>query len=87
MQTLRFISLLVTALSRGPSFAHVLEAPPRLMKWSSELWREATVFNGQYQMFGLLGGPLDGAAVVITAGAGKSVTWSSPHSSFSVSAR
>src|SRR5262245_2180337 len=67
MTALRLCCLLITALSLGPSFAHVLEAPPRLMKWSLELWREATVFNGQYQLFGMLGGPLDGAAVLITA--------------------
>lgn len=64
---LRVVVLLVTALSLGPSFAHVLEAPPRLLHWSPMLWRETTVFNGQYQFFGMLGGPLDGAAVLLTA--------------------
>jgi hypothetical protein len=63
----RLITLLVTALSLGLSFAHVLESPPRLSKWSPELWREATVFNGQYLLFGTLGGPLDVAAVLATA--------------------
>jgi hypothetical protein len=64
---LRVAALLVTALSLGPSFAHVLEAPPRLLRWSPQLWREATVFNGQYQLFGSIGGALDGAAVLVTA--------------------
>jgi hypothetical protein len=67
---LRILSLLVltlAALSLGPSFAHVLEAPPRLTVWSPELWREATVFNGQYQLFATIGGPLDVAAILATA--------------------
>lgn len=61
-------ALIVTALSLGPSFAHVLEAPPRLLDWPPELWREATVFHGQFRLFGILGGPLDGGAVLVTAG-------------------
>ncbi|MCZ4089152.1 DUF1772 domain-containing protein [Sinorhizobium psoraleae] len=58
-------SLLLTALSLGPSFAHVLEAPPRLTVWSPELWREATVFNGQFELFARIGGPLDVAAILM----------------------
>ena len=61
-------ALIVTALSLGPSFAHVLEAPPRLLDWPPELWREATVFHGQYRLFGLIGGALDCGAVLVTAG-------------------
>lgn len=53
------VSLLLAALSLGPSFAHVLEAPPRLFVWAPELWREATVFNGQFVLFAKVGGPLD----------------------------
>jgi hypothetical protein len=64
---LRVTALLVTALSLAPSFAHVLEAPPRLLRWSPALWREATVFNGQYQLFGTVGAAIDGAAVLVTA--------------------
>ena len=60
-------SLLTTALSLAPSFAHVLEAPPRLLVWSPELWRETTVFNGQFQLFALVGAPIDLAAIVLTA--------------------
>lgn len=61
------LTLVLTALSLGPSFAHVLEAPPRLTVWSPELWREATVFNGQYQFFAYVGGPLDVAAILSSA--------------------
>ncbi len=65
---LSLAALVVTALSLGPSFAHVLEAPPRLTTWSPELWREATVFNGQFYLFGVLGGPLDIGAILVTGG-------------------
>ncbi|MGO4572822.1 hypothetical protein [Microvirga sp. 2TAF3] len=61
----RFLALVISALSLGPSFAHALEALPRLTVWSPELWREATVFNGQFQLFGILGGPLDGGAILV----------------------
>ncbi|MXP64996.1 DUF1772 domain-containing protein [Roseomonas sp. M0104] len=67
IRALSLASLVVTALSLGLSFAHVLEAPPRLLDWPPELWREATVFHGQFRLFGLLGGPLDGGAVLVTA--------------------
>ena len=60
-------ALVLAALSLGPSFAHVLEAPPRLNTWSPELWREATVFNRQFQLFAWIGGPLDLAAILVTA--------------------
>lgn len=59
----KFAALLITALSLGPSFAHVLEAPPRLEAWPPQLWIDATVFHGQYVVFGALGAPLDGGAM------------------------
>jgi hypothetical protein len=62
----RVFSLVVGALSLAPSFAHVLEAPPRVADWPPELWRETTVFHGQYALFGLIGGPVDMLAVVLT---------------------
>jgi len=58
-------SLLCGALSLGPSFTHVLEAPPRLSRWSPELWREATVFNGQFALFAIVGAPLDLGAILL----------------------
>lgn len=61
------LTLLVAALSFSPTFAHLLEAPPRLRVWSPELWREATVFNGQFRLFGLIGGPLDVVVIPIAA--------------------
>jgi hypothetical protein len=57
----------VAALSLGPSFAHVLEAAPRLTQWTPELWREATVFNAQFWMFAAVGAPLDLSAIAMPA--------------------
>lgn len=57
----------IAALSLGPSFAHVLEAAPRLNTWSPELWRETTVFNGQFQLFAVVGAPLDIVAIFCPA--------------------
>jgi hypothetical protein len=63
----RLAALLLAALSLAPSYAHMLEAPPRLTRWSPELWREATVFGGQYQYFAIIGGPIDVAVIIATA--------------------
>ena len=60
------LTVTVAALSLGPSFAHVLEAPPRLT-WAPDLWREATVFNAQFRLFAEVGAPLDVAAVLCPA--------------------
>jgi hypothetical protein len=64
---LRATALLLAALSLGLSFAHLLEAPPRLLAWPPDLWRETTVFHGQYRLFGLVGGPIELFGVVLTA--------------------
>lgn len=60
-------ALTVAALSLGPSFAHVLEAGPRLTVWPPELWRDATVFNAQYVLFAYVGAPVDVAAILVPA--------------------
>lgn len=65
--TWSFLAVLVMALSLGPSFAHLLEAPPRLTSWSPELWREATVFHGQFAYFAIVGAPLDIGAILVGA--------------------
>lgn len=61
------LTAIVAALSLGPSFAHVLEAAPRLSVWSQELWRETTVFNAQFWLFAVVGAPLDLAAIALPA--------------------
>jgi hypothetical protein len=57
------LTALVAALSLGPSFTHVLEAPPRLA-WPPDLWRETTVFNAQFWLFAAVGAPIDIAAIL-----------------------
>jgi len=59
---------MLAALSLAPSYAHLLEAPPRLQAWPAWLWIEATVRHGQFVMFRNLGGPIDVAAVLVLAG-------------------
>jgi hypothetical protein len=58
------ISLVLAALSLGPSYAHVLEALPRLAIWPAELWRETTVFHRQFEWYAVIGAPLDVAAII-----------------------
>jgi hypothetical protein len=61
------VAIVIAALSLGQSFAHALEAPPRLKVWSPELWHETTVFNGQFRLFLAVGAPLDMAAILAPA--------------------
>ncbi|TGP23569.1 MULTISPECIES: DUF1772 domain-containing protein [unclassified Mesorhizobium] len=61
------LTITIAALSLGPSFAHALESLSRLTRWSPALWREATVFNAQFQLFLLVGAPLDLAAILCPA--------------------
>jgi hypothetical protein len=61
------IALTVAALSLAPSFAHALEAWPRVFVWPPELWRETTVFNAQFALFLYIGAPLDLAAIGLPA--------------------
>jgi hypothetical protein len=58
------VSLVLAALSLGPSYAHVLEALPRLTVWPAELWRDATVFHRQFEWYALIGAPVDVAAII-----------------------
>lgn len=62
-------ALVLAALCLAPSYAHLLEAPPRLLRWSPELWREATVFNGQFVLFALAGAPVEIGCIVATGAA------------------
>ena len=58
------LTLALAALSLGPSFAHVLEAPPRLHDWPAQLWIDATVRHGQFVLFRDIGAPLDIGAIL-----------------------
>ena len=60
-------TLTLATLSFGPSFAHALEAAPRLTRWPAQLWIDATVLHGQFALFRLIGGPIDVAAILAAA--------------------
>jgi hypothetical protein len=50
-----------------PSFAHVLEAGPRLTNWPPELWLETTAFHQQFKWFAIGGAILDTSVIVLLA--------------------
>jgi hypothetical protein len=64
--------LVLSALILGLTFAHVLELPQRL-HYSAELWMRLTQPNALYRYFGLVGGPLEVAAVLSLAGLATAV--------------
>jgi hypothetical protein len=67
VRTWSILTLILAALSLAPSFAHLLEAPPRLRIWPQSLWIETTVMHGQFTLFRNIGGPLDILAIVAAA--------------------
>lgn len=62
----RLLSLLLTALSLGMSFAHVLEMPVKL-RWPPAFWADVTTFHGLYYLFGRIGSVIDVGAVLACA--------------------
>ncbi|HEX6958002.1 MAG TPA: hypothetical protein VF194_08455 [Ferrovibrio sp.] len=54
LKTLRYAALILSALSLGMGFCHLMELPARI-NWSADLWVGSTVEGGLYQMFGSLG--------------------------------
>jgi hypothetical protein len=54
LKTWRFMALILTALSAGLSFAHLLELPPRIFYFDARLWVETTT-KGLYALFGTVG--------------------------------
>jgi len=68
LRVTKTVALVMAALSLAPSFAHALESYPRLMIWSPELWRDATVFNAQFYLFAVPGAPIDILAILVPAG-------------------
>src|SRR5215207_9453425 len=54
LKTWRFVTVLLTALSAGLSFAHLLELPPRVYYFDAQLW-VATTTKGLYALFGTVG--------------------------------
>jgi len=54
LKTWRFVTVMLTALSAGLSFAHLLELPPRVFHFDARLW-VATTTRGLYALFGTVG--------------------------------
>lgn len=54
LKTWRFVTVILTALSAGLSFAHLLELWPRVFYFDAKLW-VATTTRGLYALFGTAG--------------------------------
>jgi len=54
LKSWRFVTIILTALSAGLSFAHLLELPPRVFYFDARLW-VATTTGGLYALFGTVG--------------------------------
>jgi hypothetical protein len=59
----RTMAVVLSGLTMGLTFAHVLELPQRL-QYDAELWTALTRPNALYRYFGIVGGPIEVAAVV-----------------------
>lgn len=54
LKSWRFVTITLTALSAGLSFAHLLELTPRVFYFDAKLW-VATTTKGLYALFGTVG--------------------------------
>lgn len=54
----RLVTILLTALTMGLAFCHLMEMPARL-EWDAALWVTATAPGGLYRMFGTIGAVID----------------------------
>ena len=63
LRIVRFIAVMLAAVTLGMGFCHLMELPAR-MGWDQYLWVGTTVQGGLYRMFGTLGALIDVAAIV-----------------------
>ena len=66
LRTVRFISVMLAALTLGMGFCHLMQLPAR-MAWDQYLWVGSTVQGGLYAMFGSTGAAIDVATVIALA--------------------
>jgi hypothetical protein len=59
----RFLTIMLTALSAGLSFAHLLELPPRVFYFDAKLW-VATTTKGLYALFGTVGAVVEVGSIL-----------------------
>src|SRR5262249_38212979 len=63
MRIWRFLTILLTALSTGMSFCHLLELPPRVFYFDAQLWITITT-RGLYYLFGTVGAVIEVGSVL-----------------------
>ncbi len=66
LKAVRFIALLLAALTLGMGLCHLLQLPSR-MGWDQYLWVGSTVQGGLYSLFGSAGAVIDILAVITLA--------------------
>jgi uncharacterized membrane protein len=63
MRIWRFLTIMLTALSTGMSFCHLLELPPRVFYFDAQLWITVTT-KGLYYLFGTVGAVIEVGSVL-----------------------
>lgn len=63
LKAIRFIALMLAALTLGLGFCHLMQLPSR-MGWDQYLWVGSTVQGGLYAMFGTIGAAIFVATVI-----------------------
>jgi hypothetical protein len=63
LRTMRFVAMLLAALTLGLGFCHLMQLPSR-MGWDQYLWVGSTVQGGLYAAFGSVGALIFVAAVI-----------------------
>jgi len=66
LKTWRFMTVILTALSAGLSFAHLLMLPPRIYYFDAQLW-VATTTKGLYALFGSVGAFVEIGSILTAA--------------------
>jgi hypothetical protein len=66
VKAVRFVAILLAALTLGMGFCHLLQLPSR-MGWDQYLWVGSTVQGGLYSLFGSIGAVIDVATVIALA--------------------
>src|SRR3972149_11515094 len=64
LRIMRFVAIMLAALTLGLSFCHLMQLPARL-GWDQYLWVGSTVQGGLYAAFGSVGAIIGLAAIVV----------------------
>jgi hypothetical protein len=66
LKTIRFVAIMLAALTLGLGFCHLMQLPSR-MGWDQYLWVGSTVQGGLYNLFGSIGAVVFAATVIALA--------------------